>query len=138
MSGSASEELNAHVWQAIEHDLQAFDLTTTPMAIKQRGVDLLAQPGQENVPKTDSQGRLRNETKRWVDLHNKGDVDANGVSIESDTAGVFVGGGSELTVIHAGQSRRFPLMLSLAAADPTIMVRWVESGEAREKKFHIG
>ncbi len=108
------------------------------MAIKQRGVDLLAQPGQENVPKTDSQGRLRNETKRWVDLHNKGDVDANGVSIESDTAGVFVGGGSELTVIHAGQSRRFPLMLSLAAADPTIMVRWVESGEAREKRFHIG
>ncbi|PZT89365.1 MAG: DUF4062 domain-containing protein [Gordonia sp. (in: high G+C Gram-positive bacteria)] len=132
------EELTAHVWQAIEHDLHRLELTADEDPKPFTGVDFMAQPGEERLPKTDSRGRLKYETKRWIDLINRGGSDAENVVIEPVADGVFVGGSGQPTIIHAGQSRRFPLMLALSAGDPAIKVTWTESKETRERIFHVG
>lgn len=131
------EELTAHVWQAIEHDLQRLQLTAETSKKKSAGVDFLAQPGEERLPKTDSRGRIKHETKRWVDLINRGDIDADNVFVEAAASGLHLGGWSP-TVIHAGQSRRIPFMLTMGADTPAIKVTWNEDEEVQERTFHVG
>lgn len=134
----SAEELSAHVWQAIEHDLQTLEATAPAGHAQQSGVDLLAQPGEERLPKTDSRGRTRYQTRRWVELHNRGGVDAMDLTVEPAEEGIFIAGPDRPTVIHAGQSRRFPLALAMGSGDPTIIVRWMEQGEPKEQTFHVG
>ena len=133
------EELTAHIWQAIDHDLtNVLDLTPSTRAVSSAGVDWLVQPGQESVPETDSRGRLKSRTKRWVDLTNRGDRDAEDVQIESLDPGIHVHS-RESTVVHAGQTRRLPLLYSFGGSgDPVIRVRWTEGSEPQEREFHIG
>lgn len=134
----SAEELSAHVWQAIEHDLQILVDTAPTPEVQQSGVDLLAQPGEERLPKTDSRGRTRYQTKRWVELHNRGSADAVDLTVEPAEEGIFIIGPGRPTVIHAGQSRRFPLELAMGSGDPVIIVRWTEQGEPKEQRFHVG
>jgi len=133
------EELTAHVWQAIEHDLVQLDIAGIPggTTAEKSEVDFLAQPGQESIPKTDSRGRLKHETRRWVELINRGTVDAQSVTVEATSQGVFLAGPDAPTTVHAGQARRFPYMLTMQSDDPVIVVRWEEQGEKREKIFSI-
>lgn len=135
--GSA-EELTAHVWQAIEHDLVSLDLTGArgDGSTQAGGVDFFAQPGMERLPETDGKGRLKHKLNRWVELTNRGEVDAEGVVVTADD-GVFLGGAGS-TVIHAGQTRRYPMMLTMGADDPVITVAWSENGESPRKTFHVG
>jgi len=130
------EELTAHVWQALEHDLGVLDLAAAP-ANPSKGVRFLAQPGEERVPKTDSRGRLRTETKRWVEITNVGTEDALNVRIESLDDGVHVGA-PETTVIHAGQTRRIPMLFMLSAGEPIVRIRWTEQSEEKQQDFHVG
>ena len=133
------EELTAHIWQAIEHDLVQLNVAASPTEtpLGKSRVDFLAQPGQESIPKTDSRGRLTHQTRRWVELINRGTVDAEGVTIEAQSDGVFLAGPDAPTTIHAGQTRRFPYDLTLQAGDPVIVIRWQENGETQEKIFSI-
>jgi len=133
------EELTAHIWQAIEHDIaQLTILHATPVGtFNKRGVDFLAQPGQESVPTTDMRGRLQTNTRRWVELINRGEVDATNVTVESQSQGVFLAGTQAPTTVHAGQTRRFPYQLALSADGPEIVVRWQEGSEEKEKIFSI-
>lgn len=135
--GSA-EELTAHVWQAIEHDLALLDLTGAPSdgPAKTGGVDFFAQPGMERLPETDSKGRLKHKISRWVELTNRGEADAEDVVVTAND-GVFLGG-ADSTVIHAGQTRRYSMMLQMGADDPVITVAWSEGGETRSREFHVG
>ncbi|MGC5643725.1 DUF4062 domain-containing protein [Kocuria sabuli] len=135
---SNPEELNAKVWQAIEHDLQVLGATAPVQSAERAGVDIIAQPVAENQPTTDSRGRVRNKTKRWVELNNRGDVDAFDLTVDSATDGVVIIGPDGPTILHGGQSRRFPMVLTAQAGDPTVTVRWTESGEPKEKTFHVG
>lgn len=135
---NSPQELTAHVWQAIEHDLQRLELTAEEGTKQVTGVDFLAQPGEERLPKTDSKGRLKHETKRWVDLINRGGSDAENVVIEPAAEGLFLGGPDSPTVIHAGQSRRIPLMLTMGSGDPAIKVAWTEADEPMERILHVG
>lgn len=133
------EELTAHVWQAIDHDLaNVLDLTPDAKALQSTGVDWLLQPGQETVSETDNRGRLKSRTKRWVELTNRGDRDAEGVEIESLDPGIHVHGW-ESTIVHAGQTRRLPLLYSFGGSgDPVLRVKWTEDSQSRERDFHIG
>jgi len=137
---SNPEQVTALVWQAIEHDLAALGVAGGAVALPvgpPLGVDFLAQPGRESVPKTDSKGKIRHTTKRWVDLTNRGEVDAENVKVEAATD-FFIHGPDE-TTIHPGQSRRYPMEFMLASAqDPIIKVSWTEGDEQREKQFHVG
>ena len=130
------EELTAHIWQAIEHDLGILDLAE--VATNQfQGVRFLAQPGEERVPKTDSRGRLRTETKRWVEVTNLGTEDAVNVRIESLDDGVHIHA-PESTVIHAGQTRRIPMLYMMSAREPIVRITWTEKSEERQQDFHVG
>lgn len=135
---NSPQELTAHVWQAIEHDLQRLELTAEESTKQAPGVDFLAQPGEERLPKTDSKGRLKHETKRWIDLMNRGRSDAENVLIEPAAEGIFLGGPSSPTIIHAGQSRRIPLILTMSSSDPVIKVTWTEADKPMERILHVG
>src|SRR5690625_7566451 len=51
--------------------------------------------------------------------------------------GFWVNGPDE-TTIHAGQSRRYPLLFSIGASrDPRIKVSWTEDDRHKEQELHI-
>ncbi|MBY6387328.1 DUF4062 domain-containing protein [Rhodococcus erythropolis] len=134
---SSADEIAAQVVRAIEYDLGEMALAEPRVTRGPSGVDFLAQPGQASVPKTDSKGRIKNETKRWVELTNRGDADAHDVTVTIVGEGNFIHG-PDSTVIHAGQSRRYTLLRTFGGGDPVIEVTWAENGDARSEVFHVG
>lgn len=135
--GSA-EELTANVWQAIDHDLSnVLDLTVGP-STGTSGVAWLVQPGRERFTESDGKGRLRTRTRRWVDINNRGDRDAEDVTITSPDERLILTGATS-TVIHAGQTRRLWITQTLGASDdPIIRIRWTDDSQSEERDFHIG
>ena len=135
------DQLNHEVWKAIEHDLTQMRLDASPQPNARAGVDLLVQPGSEReVSGFDSKGKPRYRTRRWLDIENKGDVDAEAVVVEaaSEESPVLLVTGSKPTVIHRGQSRRFAMEFYGGEGDRVVKVRWVQDGNLKEKDFHIG
>lgn len=132
------DELTAHIWQAIEHDIAQLGLGSPDATTKKvRSVEILVQAGSERLPKTDSKGKLRYETKRWIDVLNRGDLDAEQLTINSLDPGVILVGPEKPKTLHAGQSQRFAYLQSWGAGDPQFKLNWVEDGESREKVFDI-
>jgi len=137
-SFNSPEELTAHVWQAIEHDLGLLALTAPQATAQSRGARLLAQPGSERTSETDNKGRMKTKTHHWVEIVNQGGEDATEVQVTNNDEGVWLRV-PENTVIHAGQSRRFPVMYSFGGSeDPTITIAWNDSEGQHENTFHIG
>lgn len=133
------DDLKVQVWRAIDHDISNFKSPPTKTQQALQGVDLLAQPGSERIPKTDSRGRLSHETKRWVDLTNRGDRDALGVTVEpADPESHFFVSWEGPTTIHRGQTRRASMMFTMTTSRPSILVRWTEDGEERSATFDVG
>jgi len=134
---TTADELKYLVWQAVNFDLESLDPVDEPTQPAAASVRFLAQPGSERLPKTDSRGRLKQETKRWVDLTNQGDIDAEHVKVEPAEGQAIWMHGADETTIHAGQTRRYPFTLSMASPpDLQIRVSWVD-GEPHEQTFHI-
>ncbi|MFI8633300.1 hypothetical protein ACIGEP_11950 [Microbacterium sp. NPDC077663] len=135
------DQLNHEVWKAIEHDLTQLRLENAPQQRVRTGVDLLVQPGSEReLNNYDSKGKPRYRTRRWLDIENRGDVDAEQVVIRpvGEESGVMLITGGNPTVIHRGQSRRFAMELFGGESDPVVNVSWVEDGKTRDKDFHVG
>jgi len=135
------EQLNHEVWKAIEHDLGQMRLDSSPQRNIRAGVDLLVQPGSDReVSGFDSKGKPRYRTRRWLDIENRGDVDAEEVFLEAagEDSSVLLMTGSQPTVIHRSQSRRFPMEFYGGEGARVVKVRWVEDGEPKEKDFHVG
>lgn len=150
-------ELNAHVWQAIEHDIAQFRSDgrlapvgtptaaapaqpsgDTPLAASRTGADLLVQGGSEREQVSDAQGRLRSRLHRWVDIVNRGGDDANEVSLEPVGEGVFLYDDDRPRTVHSGQVQRIPYDLSLAAGGrQAFTVRWTDATGTHEKTFDV-
>ncbi|TFD68211.1 DUF4062 domain-containing protein [Cryobacterium gelidum] len=139
---SNPEQLNHEVWKAIEHDLVRLEPHQETAIDSISGIRFLVQPGAaREVSGFDSKGKPRYRTRRWVDISNQGDVDATEVAIEpvGEESGLFLVGPDTPTVIHAGQSRRFPMELAWGGSnDPRLRLRWVEHGEFQEREYHVG
>ena len=129
-------ELHAKVWQAIEHDIAHFT-NPTELVRESSAVDFLVQTGHEETPYTDSRGRLKHRTKRWVDLTNRGAADAENVTIEAapDTA-LRVLWDAPKTVQH-GQTRRVPVVYTMATRNPAVIVTWTHEGETSQRHFDL-
>ncbi|SMC62715.1 hypothetical protein SAMN06296429_106118 [Janibacter indicus] len=130
-------ELRSKVWQAIEHDIAQLQHSVDAPPGTNNGVDFLVQPASERLPKTDSRGRLKYETKRWVDLTNRGDVDAEDVVVEAAPDTSFWLHWSGPTTIQHGQTRKVPVTYSAATSRAAIVVSWTEAGEERSRQFDI-
>jgi len=139
---NTTDELRYEIWKAIEHDLTQLDVSAGGQpAVKETRVDFLAQPGRDREQTgIDAKGRVKYQTHHWVDITNRGSRDAQDVTMEpaDDTGGLFLIGSNQPTTIHAGQTRRFPFSLAMAAGDPVVAIRWREDDEAHEQTFHIG
>ena len=133
-----SAELRQLIWHAVEKDISYLNLIGGEVVASSSGVDFLAQPGEEREMKTDSKGRVRYSTRRWLEITNRGSVDAEEVVIESLDPGVHLGHSDGPIVIHGGQVRRIPMMRSLQAGEPKVKISWVENGKAQEKVFFVG
>lgn len=133
------DDLKVQVWRAIDHDISNIAQRPQGSELALQGVDFLAQPGSERVPTTDNRGRLMHETKRWVDLTNRGDRDALEVTVEpADPESHFFVMWDGPTAVHSGQTRRAPMVFTMATRRPRILVRWIEGGENRSVTFDVG
>lgn len=130
-------ELRSKVWQAIEHDIAHLQHGVDEPVKTQGRVDFLVQPASERLPKTDSRGRLKYETRHWVELTNRGDVDAEDVVVEPAPETQFWIHWAGPTTIQRGQMRKVPVMFSMATARAAIVVKWTESGTEHSKEFDI-
>lgn len=130
-------ELRSRVWQAIEHDIAQLQQQIHQPVEATGGVDFLVQPASERLPKTDHQGRLTHSTERWVEVTNRGDVDAEDVMVEAAPGTNFFVGWSGPTTIQRGQMRKAPVMYSLATSRAAIILSWTDRGTKHTKEFDI-
>jgi hypothetical protein len=130
-------ELRNKVWQAIEHDIAKLQQDIDQPVETKGGVDFLVQPASERLPKTDSRGRLTHETRRWIELTNRGDVDAENVVVEAAPDASFWLHWAGPTTIQHGQMRKVPVTYSMATSRAAIVVRWTESGAEHSRQFDI-
>lgn len=136
------EHLSFEVWKAIEHDLAGRVPNDENTPETTTGVRLVVQPGSEReVSGFDRKGKPRYRTRRWVDISNRGNVDATDVTMQSvgEASGLLLMAPNTPTVINAGQSRRFAMGLAWGGPDdPKILLRWVDQGEHKKHEYHVG
>lgn len=130
-------ELRSKVWTAVEHDIAQLQHDSDQPVKTKGGVDFLVQPASERLPKTDSRGRLKHETKRWVELTNRGDIDAENVVVEAAPDTHFRLDWPGPTTIQRGQMRKVPVTYSMSTSKAAIIIRWNEAGEERSRQFDI-
>lgn len=139
---STPSELNYEVWKAIEHDLEQLALGS-PVAPKGNvGVDFVVQPGElREIREYDPKGKPRYTTRRWLEITNQGDQDAEQVAFEEagEGSGMRLSIPEEPTVIHRGQMRKLNVEYDMrGTANSVIRIRWVEDGREKQKDFHVG
>lgn len=135
-------DLGYQVFSAIEHDIQDLDTSDLATSVKPQGVKLTAQPKEDREHRGfDKRGKAQYRTRRWIEVSNTGDVDAEDVTFEAagEKPRMWILGESGPTVIHAGQTRPVSVGYTAAVPGPDILrIRWVEDGEQNEKDFHVG
>lgn len=134
-------QLTHEVWRAIEHDIEKLALDVPVLNRSNRGVKFQVQPRQERELKdTDAKGKARYRTRRWVEVTNVGDEDAQEVTFKpaSESAAMVVMSRDEPTVVHAGQTRTVNIEFMMGGSgDDRFLIEWVENGERKEAAFHI-
>lgn len=140
---STLNQLSHEVWKAIEFDLAQLDLGTPGTPKRNVGVDLLVQPRQERETKGLSrQGKQQYTTRRWLEITNQGDQDADNFRVEvaNPDAGMVLGSGDDgPTTIHRGQMRTVPVIMMMGGeGQPTVRVLWTEDGREQSKEVHVG
>lgn len=138
---SNPSQLQHEVWKAIEHDITSGGFTVSAPALKSPGVDLVVQPKQERELKgVDSKGKSSYTTRHWLEVTNRGSVDAENVTFGSvgDDSGLILLGNSNPTVIHAGQTRRVSVAYTWGGGDASILkMHWMEGDQQKERDFHV-
>jgi hypothetical protein len=136
---SNPEELTVLVWRTLEHDLNSFDLSSSPAPTSRKGVEILVQPRQEReVSGFQKNGSPRYTTRRWAEVTNRGDLDAEQVRFEAvpENAAIHLVTPDAPVTIQSGSSRRVPYMLFLqSGGNEQLRVRWVEDGEEKYRDF---
>ncbi|WP_166826450.1 DUF4062 domain-containing protein [Brevibacterium limosum] len=135
-------QLEHEIWKAIEFDITTLDLGTPALDRPNSGVRFQVQPQQEReIRDYDKKGKPRYKTRRWIDVTNSGDTDAQDVTFESagENPSMIVLSGSLPTIIHANQTRRVNVDHVMAGSDADILrVRWSSEGEPQQQDFHVG
>lgn len=136
---SSSGQLSHEIWKAIEYDIPQMGIETQDN--KEKGeVKLTLQPYQEEIMKgQDSRGKMKYQTKRWMEITNHGGLDAEEVTFHTNRneSSAIIAEPDHPTVIHAGQSRRINYSRFMSSLPATITVNWKENGDTKSKVFHI-
>lgn len=135
------EQLSVLVWRTLEHDLNLLDLSSTPAPTSRNGVELLVQPRQEReVSGLQKNGSPKYTTRRWAEVANRSDLDAEQVTFEAipENAAIRLVTPDAPVTIQSGGSRRVPYTLFLqSSGNEKLRVRWVEDGEEKYKDFDL-
>lgn len=138
---ATTAQLGHEVWKAIEYDIANLGLPTPSSATTPSlGVDIRVQPQQEReVSGFSSKGAPKYTTKRWLDVVNDGEQDAEEVTFEGTTGSglMHLIGPSQPVTLHKRTTRRLPIALSSGVEDAKLRVAWVQDGEAAEKTFDL-
>lgn len=136
-----NQELTTMVWQAIESDLARLEVSLEDQTISgssnSKGVDFLIQPASERYADTDSRGRLKYKTRRWVEITNRGDTDAYDVVVEPmENQHFWVQWNGPIDIQH-GQTRKAILHYTMATSRAEIIIRWTEDGEEKSMQAQL-
>jgi hypothetical protein len=133
------DELLTKVWSAIEMDLRDIiqPLHTTPSRPTPLKERFLVQGRSEREPKTDSKGRVHYDTRRWVEVTNRGDDDVTEVMLEATSEGMLLPGWDRARTVHAGQKQTASYWLGMGGDEPRVRLTWLEDGETKSKEYDI-
>lgn len=135
------EELTVVVWRILEHDLTLMDLSPSPRPTGREGVEFLVQPRQEReVAGFQKNGNPKYTTRRWAEVANRGNLDAEQVTFEAipENAAIRLVTPDTPVTIQSGGSRRVPYMLFLqSGGTEKLRVRWVEDGTEKYRDFDL-
>lgn len=138
---ATTAQLRNEVWKAVEFDIASLGLASaTPAVITPSGVDIRVQPQQEReISGVDKKGAPRYRTKRWLDVTNDGEQDAEHVSCESITAAgmMRIVAPNQPITLHKKTTRRLPIALSAGVDGAKLRVTWMEGEETKEKIFDV-
>lgn len=138
---SNSEELVHKVWGAIESDVAEMALGAPEFVeiVPTPQVRIVVQGGSDHIAETDSRGRIRNKTRRFIDVKNDGTADAERLTVRTgDRPANILYDGDRARTLHARQFQRFHYDLSVADRIPTsVLVKWFYSGEEYERTYDI-
>ncbi|WJZ03260.1 DUF4062 domain-containing protein [Corynebacterium freiburgense] len=133
-------QLENQIWNVIEHDINQVEMTTT-LAKMPEGVKFKVQPKSEERPKeTDSKGRIKYETKYWLEITNAGDSPAEelqfeAISDEDSCMRIFTP--DQPISLHPGVTRKLNVIYGWGVRNPQIMLKWMENNEQKSATFDI-
>ncbi|GAA1812504.1 DUF4062 domain-containing protein [Agromyces neolithicus] len=133
------DELLTKVWSAIEMDLRDIvrPLHTTPSGPVPSVERFLVQGQSEREPKVDGKGRVRHETRRRVEVTNRGHDDVYDVVLEAASDGMLLPGWDQPRTVHAGQKQSAGYWLHMGGGAPRVRLKWIENGESHSKEYDI-
>lgn len=133
------DELLTKVWSAVEMDLRDIiqPLHTTPSRPAPPSERFLVQGQREREPKADGKGRVRYETRRWVEITNRGSDDVTDVVMEAASDGMLLPGWEQPRTVHAGQKQTAAYWLHMGGGVPRVRLKWMENGEPQSKEYDI-
>lgn len=140
---SSPEQLGVLVWQAMEFDLATLAPEGAPrLSTGRAGVDFLVQPGSEReVSGFQKNGSPRYKTRRWIDVTNRGDRDAEQVTfaLVGENVPLWLHAPQHPVTIQAGGGRRrVPYELSMASPDQAqVLISWEVDGQPSERAYDL-
>ncbi|WP_192497466.1 DUF4062 domain-containing protein [Corynebacterium sp. 321] len=133
-------DLEDKIGAAIECDLAKMDLSLMKGQGKTEGVRFKVISRNEQQKKVSRKsGNVKYETKRWYEVTNIGDLAAESVTFEGESAsGVMKLLQVQWPVtIEPGGSWSIPVVYSMGTSGTKLTIRWVENDENRSKTFDV-
>ena len=101
--------------------------------------DPIAQDQEQSRQETDSKGRVRSRTHRWIEVTNRGARPALDLSVTPTSHGIILHEDDRPRTLYDGQTRKYTYMRTAGADEPAVLVRWRddEGGEIQERRFDL-
>lgn len=133
-------QLENQIWSAVEHDLAKIDLSVAAVRHEPIGVRFRVDSKSERRQKEiDRRGKIKYETKYWLEVTNIGDEAAESVTFEGQAlSGLMkiIWDGRPIT-LEPDSSWRIPVVYGMGTMGQTLTIRWRDGEEQVSKTFNV-
>lgn len=133
-------QLENQIWSAIEHDLAKIDPSITEVLRAPTGVRFRVDSKSEQREKEiDKRGKIKYETKHWLEVTNTGDKAAESVKFEGDSSSgvMYITTNDEPITLEPGNVWRIPVVYAMGTSGQALTISWLEHDEERSKTFNV-
>lgn len=132
-------QLESQIWAAIEHDIDKLEISGALISSSNTGIQFKVDSQEERIQKSvDARGRIKYETKRWLEVTNVGDTTAESVMFEARAEeGLLrlLNDAARPVRLEPGSMWRIPYVIGMGTAGLKLKIRWTEGDEQQDKEF---